>query len=161
MSHSRTINPPVDWKVKAQCNSLRGWVMTLSMSSDHPTAPSDVNEETTWFDRAADRTSRFIARPAFFMITLGLVTLWVVAGPILDFAHSWVDALVVVTSLVTLVMVALLENEGWRGNKSTQRKLNAMAAGLAELMAKSDVDQEHVRQLNAAVGLEKRESSSR
>ena len=135
--------------------------MTLSMSSDHPTAPSDVNEETTWFDRAADATSRFIARPAFFLISLALVVLWVIAGPILDFAHSWVDSLVVVSSLVTFSIVAVLENEGWRGNKATQRKLNAMAAGLAELMAKSDVDQEHVRQLNAAVGLEKRESSSR
>jgi low affinity Fe/Cu permease len=135
--------------------------MTLSMPNDHPTAPSDVNEETTWFDRAADRTSQFIARPAFFLISLALVVLWVVTGPILHFSHHWVDALVVVTALVTFLIVAVLENEGWRGNKATQRKLNAMAAGLAELMAKSDVDQEYVRQLNAAVGLEKRESSSR
>ena len=45
--------------------------------------------------------------------------------------------------------------------KATQRKLNALSAALAELMASSDVDQEHVDQLNAAVGLEKRESSTR
>ncbi len=131
------------------------------MPKDLPTAPSDVNEETTWFDRAADRASRFIARPPFFLISLTLVALWVVAGPVLHFSHHWVDSLVVVVALVTFLIVALLENEEWRGNKATQRKLNAMAAGLAELMAKSDVDQEHVRQLNAAVGLEKRESSSR
>lgn len=105
-------------------------------------------------------TRRRIAKPAFFVISLVLVTLWIIAGPLLDFAHSWVDSLVVVSSLVTVLIVAVLENEAWRGNKSTQRKLNAMAAGLAELMAKSDVDQEHVRQLDAAVGLEKRESSS-
>jgi low affinity Fe/Cu permease len=131
------------------------------MSDDHPTAPSDVNEETTWLDRAADSTSRFVARPPFFLISLSMVVLWVVAGPVLDFAHSWVDSLVVVSSLVTFLMVALLENESWRGNKATQRKLNALAAALAELMASSDVDQEHVRQLNAAVGVEKRESTSR
>ena len=131
------------------------------MPDDHPTAASDVNEETTWFDRAADATSRFIARPPFFLISLSLVVLWVVAGPVLDFAHSWVDSLVVVSSLVTLLMVALLENESWRGNKATQRKLNALAAALAEMMACSEVDQEHVRQLNAAVGVEKRESTSR
>ncbi|MDQ3641916.1 MAG: low affinity iron permease family protein, partial [Actinomycetota bacterium] len=143
------------------CNSSRGWVMTLSMSSDHPTAPSDVNDDTTWFDRSADRAAQFIARPAFFLISLTLVVLWIVTGPILHFSHHWVDSLVVVTALVTFLIVALLENEGWKGNKATQRKLNAMAAGLAELMAKSDVDQEHVRQLHSAVGLEKRESSSR
>lgn len=131
------------------------------MPKDHPTAPSDVDDQTTWFDRAADRTANFVARPPFFLTSVGLVLAWVVAGPLLDFPHSWVDALVVVVSLVTFLLVALVQNEEWRGNKATQRKLNAMAAGLAELMASSDVDQEHVRQLNAAVGLEKRESSSR
>lgn len=136
------------------------WVMTPSMSNDRPTAPSDVNENTTWFDRAADTTSRAVARPPFFMVSLGIVVGWVFAGPLLHFSHHWIDLLEVAIALVTFLMVALLENEGWRANKSAQRKLNAMAAGLAELMAKSEVDQEHVRQLNAAVGLEKRESAS-
>jgi len=67
----------------------------------------------------------------------------------------------VVATLVTFLIVALLENEGWRGNKATQRKLNAIAAGLAELMADSDLAAAHVRELRAAVGLEKRESASR
>ena len=168
------------------------------MPDDHPTAPSDVNEETTWFDRAADTTSRFIARPPLPAILMGDLnarpgspTIELLSrrlrsahfvvhgheptrtvptplrrsatgeGSVLDFSHSWVDSLQLVAALVTFLMVALLENESWRGNKATQRKLNALAAAMAELMAKSDVDQEHVRQLNAAVGLEKRESSSR
>ena len=70
-------------------------------------------------------------------------------------------AVQVVVALVTFLIVALLQNEAWRADKSTQRKLNAIAAALAEIMSSSDVDKEHVRQLNAAVGLEKRESSSR
>ena len=131
------------------------------MSQDRPTNPVDVTEETTWFDQAADRTSHAVARPQFFLVCLAFVAGWAVAGPLLGFPHTWVDTLVVVVSLVTFLMVALLQNEGWRGNKATQRKLNAIAAALAELMERSDVDQEHVRQLNAAVGLEKRESSSR
>ena len=130
------------------------------MPDDRPTAPSDVNEKTAWFDRAADRTSHVVARPPFFLISLGIVAVWAVAGPVLDFSHGWVDSLQVVVALVTFLMVALLQNEAWRGNKATQRKLNAMAAALAEIMGSSDVNQEHVRQLNASVGLEKRESSS-
>jgi low affinity Fe/Cu permease len=131
------------------------------MPDDQPTAPTEVTEETTWFDRAADRTARVVARSPFFLVSLGFVLLWMVAGPFLDFSHGWVDSLQVAVALVTFLMVALLENEAWRGNKATQRKLNAMAAALAEVMATSDVDQDHVRQLNAAVGLEKRESTSR
>lgn len=131
------------------------------MSSDHPTAAADVSEETTWFDRAADKTSRVVARPPFFLVSLAMVAMWLLAGPFVRFSHRWVDWLIVVVALVTFFMVALLQNEAWRGNKATQRKLNAIAAALAELMDSSDVDKEHARQLNAAVGLEKRESSSR
>lgn len=128
---------------------------------DDPTAPSDVNEETTWFDRAADRTTHVVAKPVFFLASLGTVIVWALSGFPLDFSHGWVDSLELAVALVTFLMVALLQNESWRGGKATQRKLNAMAAALAELMARSDVDQEHVDELNAAVGLEKRESSTR
>jgi low affinity Fe/Cu permease len=102
-----------------------------------------------------------MAKPPFFIASLGIVMAWALAGPVLDFSHGWVDSLQIVVALVTFLMVALLQNEGWREAKAAQRKMNAMAAALAELMAKSDVDQDHVEQLNAAVGLEKRESSTR
>lgn len=128
---------------------------------DRPTAPTDVNQETTWFDRAADRTSHIVAKPPFFLASLAIVVAWVLSGLRLDFSHGWVDSLEVVVALVTFLMVALLQNEGWRNAKATQRKLNAMAAALAALMDKTDIDPEHVDQLNAAVGVEKRESSTR
>jgi len=131
------------------------------MAETRPTDPIDVSEERTWFDRAADATSHAVARSPFFLASLGIVGIWAVAGPFLRFSHGWVDTLQTAVTLVTFLMVALLQNEAWRGNKATQRKLNAMAAALAAIMGSADVDQEHVRQLNAAVGLEKRESSSR
>jgi len=131
------------------------------MSPDHPTTPADVSHDTTWFDRAADSTSHAVAKSPFFLVSLGIVLVWTAAGPFVDFSHAWVDSLQVVVALVTFLIVALLQNEAWRGNKATQRKLNAIAGALAELMGTEEVDQEHVRQLNAAVGLEKRESSSR
>jgi low affinity Fe/Cu permease len=131
------------------------------MPDDQPTAPTDVSDETTWFDRAADRTTDHVAKPRFFIASLGIVMAWALAGPVLDFSHGWVDSLQIVVALVTFLMVALLQNEGWREAKAAQRKMNAIASALAELMAKSEVDQEHVAQLNAAVGLEKRESSTR
>ena len=131
------------------------------MPDDTPTAPTDVSDETTWFDDAADRTSDIVAKPRFFIGSLAIVIAWALSGPFLDFSHGWVDSLQIGVALVTFLMVALLENEGWREAKAGQRKMNAIAAALAELMAQSDVDQKHVEQLNAAVGLEKRESSTR
>ena len=131
------------------------------MPQDQPTSPTEVTQDQSWFDRAADATSKGVAKPPFFLICIGIVLAWAVAGPFVDFSHGWVDTLGIVVALITFLMVALLQNEGWRGSKATQRKLNAIAAGLADLMEHSEVDKEHVRQLHAAVGLEKRESSTR
>ncbi len=131
------------------------------MTDEHPTAPVDVTEERSWFDKAADTTSHIVARPHFFLVSLGVILLWTLLGPPLEFSHGWVDAFELVVAMITFLMVALLQNGGWRADKATQRKLNAIAAALSELMEKTDIDDEHVRQLSAAVGLEKRESSTR
>src|SRR4051794_28483799 len=96
------------------------------MAKERPIAPTDVSEETTWFDRAADRVSHVVAKPPFFLGSLAIVVVWALAGPIVGFSHGWVDALEILVALVTFLMVALLENEGWRDAKATQRKLNAI-----------------------------------
>lgn len=129
--------------------------------SDRPTHPTEVSQETTWFDRLADAMSQTIARAPFFLACVAIVVVWAVAGPFVHFTHGWVDALEIASSLVTFLIVALLENESWRGGKATQRKLNAIAAALADLMEKSEVGDDQVEELHAAVGLEKRESSTR
>jgi low affinity Fe/Cu permease len=131
------------------------------MAEQNPTAPRDVSENRTWIDRFADSVSNAMSRPLFFVVCLALVLVWAAVGPAVGFSHGWVDVLQIVVSLVTLLMVVLLQNEGWRGNKATQRKLNAIASALAEVMENADVSQDHVHELNAAVGLEKRESASR
>ena len=128
------------------------------MTDGQPTKPTDVSEHRGRFDSLADRASTGAAKPGFFLVVLAGVVLWLVLGPLTGFSHGWVDGLQVVAAVVTLLMVALLENEQWRNGKATQRKLNAVAEALAHLMESQDRDREHIEQLRAAVGLEKRES---
>lgn len=129
---------------------------------EHPTTtpPTEVDEHRVWFDRFADAVTGFLATARFFLPCLAFCLVWLAAGPLMGFSHRWVDVMQTVAATVTFLMVALLENEGWRSDKATQRKLNAIASALAEVMEKSDVSPEEVRQLNAAVGLEERESAS-
>ena len=125
--------------------------------------PTDVSETRGWFDGFADRASNFAASSRFFLVLVALMLAWLALGPGERFSHGWVDTLQVVGTVLTLVLVVLLENEQWRNAKATQRKLNAIAAALAHVMAVDDDDEaasEHIRQLQSAVGLEKRESMS-
>lgn len=68
-----------------------------------------------------------------------------------------------ITTIVTFLMVALLQNSQSRNDSATQDKLNAVAAGLAELITlvdKKDPDAQRLRtELRDAVGLEGRTSS--
>ncbi len=131
------------------------------MPGQDPLAPADVTDERGWFDHFADKAQDVAARPVFFISCAALVLAWAVVGPFVNYAHGWVDVIQTAMGLVTFLLIALLENDAWRANKAAQRKLNAIALALAQLMEAEKHDPEHVRQLNAAVGLEKRESTSR
>ncbi len=130
------------------------------MADAKPTKPTEVSEERGRFDAIADRASTLTARSGFFVAVLAAVLAWLAFGPLTGFSHHWIDVLEVVGAVVTLMLVALLENEGWRNAKATQRKLNALAEGLAHILAADESAGEQVDQLRAAYGLEKRESIS-
>jgi len=119
-----------------------------------------VSEKRGVFDRFADRTSTVAATPWFFLGLLVLVAVWLALGFLAGFSHGWADSLQIVAAVVTLLLVALLENEQWRNGKATQRKLNVLAEALAYILERDDAPAEQVQQLQAAVGLEKRESIS-
>lgn len=130
------------------------------MPTPGSTPPAEVSEERGWFDPLADAIQDVVARPTIFLACAGLLVIWAAVGPFVSFTHRWLDAILTFTGVVTFFLLLLLENNVWRTEKATQRKLNAIAVGLAVLMEAADLDPEHVQHLHAAVGLEKRESTS-
>ncbi|MDQ1552114.1 MAG: hypothetical protein QOD50_1536, partial [Actinomycetota bacterium] len=63
-----------------------------------------------------------------------------------------------VTTIITFLLVALLQNTQERSNNAVQGKLNAIADSLADLMQAQGLDKD-AAELRSAVGLEDRESS--
>ncbi len=76
---------------------------------------------------------------------------------------SWQLVINTLTTIVTFLVVALLQNSQTRADKAIQHKLNGIADGLADLMEELGGDKPQLLQdaeeLRAAVGLEHRESS--
>jgi hypothetical protein len=72
-----------------------------------------------------------------------------------------------VTTIVTFLMVALLQNSWTRSDQALQQKLNAIANGLSDLMAYLEEGGEgrdlerDLTELRQAVGLENREATGR
>jgi low affinity Fe/Cu permease len=75
---------------------------------------------------------------------------------------TWQLIINTATTIITFLMVALLQNSQTRADAAVQDKLNALAGALAELMeSQSDSRrlQDATRELRQSVGLEDRESS--
>ena len=127
--------------------------------------PSEVSGNLSVFDRFAGATSTFASRAIFFALCLGLVVIWAPSFFLLHDVDTWQLIINTITTIITFLMVALLQNSQTRADHAVQHKLNAIADGLADLMAYieqggQDRDLRHdLIELRAAVGLETHESS--
>ena len=137
--------------------------------------PSEVSSRVGFFDRFAGLAARLASRAPFFAFCLLLVILWLVQGVILIVSDGSLHAFLnsqyqleinTTTTIITFLMVALLQNSQTRTDQATQHKLNAIADGLADLMehlADQASDPSLVKdmeELRAAIGLETREGTS-
>ena len=124
--------------------------------------PSAVSPGVGLFDRFASAATRYVSRAWFFAGCLALVVIWAPTITIFD-VDTWQLIINTATTIITFLLVALLQNAQTRADAAVQQKLNAIADGLSDLMehlADDDVDlQRDLWELRAAVGLEARESS--
>lgn len=121
-----------------------------------PTMPSDVDEHVGFFDRFAANAARWVSRAPFFSFCVLLVIVWAPSGLIIRDIDLWQLIINTATTIITFLLVALLENSNARADAAVQHKLNAIARALADSMDDAD----DAAELRAAVGLEERESTS-
>lgn len=102
-----------------------------------------------------------MSRAWFFLGCVLLVVIWPPTFAFLQL-DTWQLIINTVTTIITFLLVALLQNTERRANDALQQKLNAIAEALGDLMhhLRDDPDAESdVKELRAAVGLEDRESA--
>jgi low affinity Fe/Cu permease len=146
-----------------------------STSPTSPTSPSEVSAKLSVFDRFAGATATWASRAPFFALSVLLVVLWLLEGAIRIAAtgkpatfldQTYQLQINTLTTIVTFLLVALLQNTQTRADAAVQHKLNAIADALAEFMAHNaersgdEKLRDDLLELRAAVGLEEREGTS-
>lgn len=135
-----------------------------------PIPPSQITPEVGLFDRFAEKCARLVSRAPFFAICVLMVVLWISQGLVIVIASGdWSKLLDssfqleinTTTTIITFLMVALLQNAQTRSDQALQRKLNAISEALADLMEEEPGMEGDIRELRAAVGLEERESTGK
>src|SRR5574338_400723 len=78
------------------------------------------------FNRMAKWASRFTGRPLCFALALLVVAAWVVSGPVFKFSDTWQLVINTGTTIVTFLMVFLIQNSQNRDTEAIQLKLDEL-----------------------------------
>src|SRR3954452_5691835 len=97
--------------------------------------PSEVSTRVGFFDRFAGWAALIASRATFFAFCVLLIVIWAPSYFVLQNLDTWQLIINTATTIITFLMVALLQNSQTRSDQAVQHKLNAIADGLADVMA--------------------------
>jgi low affinity Fe/Cu permease len=119
-------------------------------------APSDkgqaANGTSQLFAHFASRTAHLAGKPLTFFIAVGLVVAWAATGPLFGFSDTWQLVINTSTTIVTFLMVFLIQNTQNRDTLALQVKLAELIISMqgaknkvatAEDLCEEDLEQLH------------------
>ena len=81
---------------------------------------------TSPFGRFAKLTARWTGHPAAFIVAVFVILVWLVTGPVFHFSDTWQLVINTGTTIVTFLMVFLIQNTQNRDSEAMQLKLDEL-----------------------------------
>jgi len=107
------------------------------------------------FTRFAVKVSEWTGKPAIFVLALFSIILWGATGPIFGYSDTWQLVINTSTTIVTFLMVFLLQNAQTRDTRAIQAKLNELiltSAAENRFIGIENLDEEDLKHLDRLVG---------
>jgi low affinity Fe/Cu permease len=83
-----------------------------------------------WFVRFATTTAHWAGTSAVFVTAVLVVVVWAILGPLFNYSDSWQLVINTGTTIVTFLMVFLIQNTQNRDGKALQVKLSELILAL-------------------------------
>jgi low affinity Fe/Cu permease len=107
-----------------------------------------ASHNNSFFTRFAKRTASIAGRPLTFAAAVGVLIVWGVTGPVFGFSDTWQLIINTGTTIVTFLMVFLLQNTQNRDSEALQIKLDELIRSVKtarnEMMDLEDLDEEEL-----------------
>ena len=107
----------------------------------------------TAFHKFAQFTSTAVGSPWAFVVAVATIALWGISGPILGFSTTWQLVINTATTIVTFLIVFLIQNTQNRESQAVQLKLDALI--LASTASNQALDLEDISDDHAAEMLQR------
>jgi low affinity Fe/Cu permease len=79
-----------------------------------------------WYSRFAKSTAHFCGRPRVFTLAVAVIGVWIITGPIFGFSDTWQLVINTGTTIITFLMVFLIQNTQNRDTEAIQVKLDEL-----------------------------------
>jgi len=94
-----------------------------------PNQPSD-KETPGLMERFSSAVLAWTGRTSAFILALAMIVLWLVLGPLFHFSDSWQLVINTTTTIVTFLMVFLIQRAQNKDARATALKLNELIAAM-------------------------------
>ena len=89
----------------------------------HPHKGNWLNNQ---FSQMAQTVSSWTGHPISFLLAAAVVILWIVTGPLFDYSDTWQLVINTGTTIVTFLMVFLIQNTQNRDTEALQLKIDEL-----------------------------------
>jgi low affinity Fe/Cu permease len=90
------------------------------------TAKRSSNKAPSWFTLFAQKTAQLAGRPSTFMLATAVIVVWGVTGPLFGYSDTWQLVINTGTTIVTFLMVFLIQHTQNRDSLAFQVKLDEL-----------------------------------
>jgi len=124
-----------------------------SASPQHPPVRRQTGLMHRWFEQFARSASHAAGKPAAFFAALTIVAVWLISGPLFHFSDTWQLVINTGTTIITFLMVFLLQHSQNRDTLALQVKLGELIIALKGahnmLAIAEDLSEEELAELHA------------
>lgn len=85
-------------------------------------------KKTPWFDKISKVVTRATGRPGAFITAFAVVLVWGITGPLFGFSDTWQLVINTGTTIVTFLMVFIIQQSQNKDTMAIQLKLNELIA---------------------------------
>lgn len=85
-----------------------------------------MTDITKLFSNFATKTSKLAGKPATFVLAVVLVVVWACTGPLFGFSDVWQLVINTSTTIITFLMIFVLQNSQNRDSEAIQAKLDEL-----------------------------------